>query len=385
VTARRRKHGEGGIRKRPDGRFEATVDLGLVDGKRTRRYFYAKTEREVIALLQDEQRKQVHGLSTRGGAETVDAYLARWLETWIKPPRKRPQTYDSYETLVRVHLAPGFKGIRLDKLTADHVQAFLNRKAQSGLSPRTVHHLRAVLRAALSRAERSQLVTRNAAKDAEPPRLENHEAEFLLPDQARRFLESVQGDRLAGVCVVTLGLGLRQGEVLGLRWQDIDLEKRRLTVSHALQRIDGELVLVEPKSRSSARTLPLPEVVATALVEQRRLQLEDRVEALKIGRPRPETDLVFTNPLGGPPDGTSVTKGVQRLLARAGLPVITFHELRHSAASLLVAEGVHPRVLQAILGHSSMRLTMEIYSHASTALLEEGAMAMDRALGVQVR
>jgi len=178
---------------------------------------------------------------------------------------------------------------------------------------------------------------------------------------------------------VALALGLRQGEALGLQWGDIDLEARQLRVLRALQRrVDGRIELSEPKTRRSKRTIRMPEAVVVALREHRGRQRRDR---LKAGESWLDEDFVFTDEVGRPLDGTRVTKIFQRVLVRAGLPRLRFHDLRHSAATLLLVQGVPARVVMETLGHSEVGITLNTYSHVVPILEEEAAAAMDRALG----
>lgn len=208
-------------------------------------------------------------------------------------------------------------------------------------------------------------------------RVPRYELTPLDPAQARRLLDVIRGDRLEALYTVALAVGLRQGEALGLRWEDVDLDAGMMNVRHALQRVDGRLVLVEPKSHTSRRTIALPAGTVAALREHRRRQLEERVLA---GRRWQDQDLTFTTTIGTPLDGTAVTKRFQRLLAYAGLPRQRFHDLRHACASLLLAQGVHPRVVMEVLGHSQISLTMNTYSHVIPALQREAADRMEALL-----
>jgi integrase len=201
----------------------------------------------------------------------------------------------------------------------------------------------------------------------------------LSPDEARCFLEAIRGDRLEALYLVALGAGLRQGEILGLAWADVDLEHATLTVRNALQRVDGRLVLVEPKSVTSRRVVALPIIVVDALRAHRTRQREDRLLAGWRWQDDPR-GLVFTTTIGTPMDGIAVTRRFQALLAGAGLPRQRFHDLRHACASLLLAQGVAPRVVMETLGHSQISLTLNTYSHVIPALGREAANRMDEML-----
>ncbi len=316
-------------------------------------------------------REQHTGTLAKDGQLTVGAFLTDWLAH----KRVRPSTRRGYETWVHQHLVPALGRIRLEKLQPQDIDAMVHAKLAAGLAPRTVHHMRAVLRAALAQAVRYELVPRNVATHSNAVSVPDNEMCVFSPDEARAFLEAVSGDRLEALYGVVLALGLRQGEALGLRWEDVDLEARRLVVVNALQRVDGKLVLVSPKTRRSRRTIELPDSAVSALRAHKVRQVEERL--LAGGRWR-DTGHVLTTTVGTPLDGTSVTKAFQRLLVRAGLPRLRFHDLRHSCATLLLVQGVPARVVMEILGHSSIALTMNTYSHVMPSLKREAADAMDR-------
>ena len=354
--------GAGNIRKRADGRWEARYSHTGPDGKSQRRSIFGKTQREVREGLTAALRAIDQGEAPITERQTVGQFLDRWL-TDVAKPTVRPKTYHSYAALIRLHLAPALGHHQLAKLGPEHVQKMMNQKLAAGLSPRTVQYLRAVLRRALGQAVKWGVATRNVATLTDPPRVERPEMQVLTPDQARAFLDTVRGDRLEALYAVALALGLRQGEALGLRWQDVDLDADVLHVRVALQRIRGEKArLVEPKTRQSRRTLPLPPPIVAQLRTHRARQLEDRLLAGRRWQGE-EWGLVFATTLGGPLDARHVVYYFKRQLGRAGLPDIRFHDLRHSCASLLLAQNVHPRVVMEILGHSTITLTMNTYSH----------------------
>src|SRR5262249_8954793 len=248
----------------------------------------------------------------------------------------RPNTYRSYERLVRGHIAPALGKHSLERLSPKHVQTFLNQKAAAGLSPRTVHHLHAVTRNALGRAHKWQLVPRNVAELVDAPTVESGEIEAMSAERAKAILQAFKGNRLEGLVTLTLALGLRQGEALGLRWVDVDLDARALSVRHQVQRTADGWSFVPLKTKRSRRTLPLPSFVVDALGAHRTRQLEDRLGA---GARRQDFNLVFPTRVGTPFDGVTVTHRFQARLAAAGLPHMRFHDLRHGAATLLKAMG----------------------------------------------
>jgi integrase len=283
-----------------------------------------------------------------------------------------------YCHLTTKHLIPNLDRVPLEKLSPEHVQALLRAKTDEGLAPRTVHHLRALLRIALNRAMRWGLVVRNVAALADSPRIERFDVRMLAPAEAKQLLAAAEDDRLGALYSVALALGLRQGEALGLSWEDVDFGSRRLHVRHGLQRIAGKLRLVEPKTRQSRRTIALPGVVTEALHHHKAVQTQERLLA---GTRWQETGLVFTSTIGTPIEVGNLRRQFWKLLDKAGLPRMRFHDLRHSCASLLLVQGVPARVVMETLGHSNISITMDTYTHVLPELQRQAADAMDRALG----
>ncbi len=254
------------------------------------------------------------------------------------------------------------------------MQRLVNDKSQMGLKPKTVRYLLGTLRSALNQAIKWQLVSRNVAQLVDGPRVEQFEIQPLSPDEARKFLASIEGDRLGALYSVALTMGLRQGEALGLRWQDVDLDLGYLRISKQLQRFNGKLHLVEPKTKRSRRSLAMPSAIAQRLSHHQSIQADERRSA---GTRWIETGLVFTTPIGTGLEGTAITKDFHRKLAQAGIPQRRFHDLRHSCATLLLVQGVSPRVVMDVLGHSQIGLTMNTYSHVIPDLRREAARRMD--------
>jgi integrase len=227
-------------------------------------------------------------------------------------------------------------------------------------------------------AERWGMVTRNVAKLVDPPRVPRHEISPLTPDEARRLMGSATDDRLRALWLTALGTGLRQGELLGLRWQDVDLETRRLCVRHTLARVGGKLVLLEPKTERSRRTIVLPEVVVVALRAHRTGQ---KIERLVAGSRWVDSGHVFATTIGTPIEAAAVTRAFRRALKRAGLPHSRFHDLRHAAATFLLAGGFTLEDVKNLLGHSSIVLTSDTYGHVLEQRQRQVALGMDAVLG----
>ena len=376
---RKRGQGEGSIFQRSDGRWCAAMVIGYRNGRPLRKHFYGETRSDVAGRLTKALQELQQGILPADDRIKLDAFLDRWLEDSVKPS-VRAKTYDSYKQLARLYLKPELGHVRLSKLTPHDVRKFMNAKMDAGLSARTVLYCRAVLRRALRQAVCDGVIFRNVATLVEPPRSVRPEAKVLTPEQAGTFLKAIKEDRLQALYTVALSLGLRQGEALGLRWQDLDLDNRTLRVNMALQRIEGKVQLVEPKTSRSRRTLPLPDSVVQSLRSHRVKQKEER---LKAGERWQEAGFVFTTPIGTPLDPRNVLRDYQAALKGAELPRLRFHDLRHSCASLLLAQGVQPRTVMEVLGHSQISITMDTYAHVMPAMMRDAADAMDNVLSAK--
>ena len=368
----KRANGEGSLSRRSNGTWAAAISLP----RGRRETFYAKTRDEARRKLVRAVRARDTGMLAASQRSTVGDFLDYWLAEVVRP-NVRPWTYAGYEVHVRLHLKPALGHLRLDKLTPIHVQQFVNQKLADGMKPRSVRYIRGTLRTALSKAVKWDLISRNAAALVRGPRVERYDIRPLTPDEARVFLGAMKGDRLEALYSIALTMGLRQGEVLGLRWQDIDLETADLRVNKQLQRVDGKLQLVAPKTSRSRRMLAVPASTMRSLREHRDRQLQEKAEA---GKRWVETGLVFTNAQGNPIDASLVSKQFHQHLERAGLPQRRFHDLRHSCATLMLVQGVAPRVVMEVLGHSQIAMTMNTYSHVIPELQWQAARRMDALL-----
>ena len=370
------KHGrgEGSVYKRADGRWAAAFTLA--DGGR--KYYYANTRREVAERLRAGLQTQSQGLPATNERERVGPWLTHWLAD-IATPNLRPKTIASYDAIVRRHLLPTLGRIVLTRLTPDDVERYCAAKAAGGLAPKTVRHHHSVLRRALREAERRGLIQRNVARLVTPPKAARFEVRPLTPQEARAILDATGRDRLAALYALALGLGLRQGEVLGLRWEDVDLPAGTVTVRQTLQRYDGAYHLGEPKTERSRRSLAMPEQLAGILRQHRARQAEEQIAAGKDWRGK-DWGLVFASEMGEPLSGIQVTRRFQRLLSAAGLPRMRFHDLRHGAATVLLALGVDLRTIMETLGHSQISVTMDVYAGVIPELKRDAAERVGAAL-----
>jgi integrase len=375
-TGRRGNH-EGSITQLADGRWQARVTLE--DGKR--KAYYGKTRAEVQLKLTVALSARDKGLPVGlGERQTVGQYLTVWLET-VKPTI-RPRTWKRYAELMNRHALPVLGKVPLAKLTAQQVQRLYSAKLEEGLSSTTVHHLHAVLHRALSQAERLGLVGRNVCDLVDVPRMREREMHVLDREHVRRLLDAARGDRLEALYVLAVTTGMRQGELLALRWKDIDVDHGTVQVRATLQRTkeDGYR-LAAPKTRQSRRQITLTTAARDALKIHRARQAEER---LAVGPAWEGThDLVSLDVTGRPLSGIQLTRAAfYSLLQRAGLPHIRFHDLRHTAATLLLGRGVNPKIVSEMLGHATIAITLDIYSHVLPTMQQSAAAEMDAALGM---
>lgn len=375
---RRRKgaNGNGGAHYREDrGLWEWRASTA--DGRRVTAS--AKTQAEAKRRCLEKVRLAEQGIIVADRRQTVEKYLAWWLDNIIAGKRAA-KTEKTYRDTVRLHLAPELGHIELGKLTAQHVDALLAKREKAGLSPRSVAYIRAVLSSALSTAVRKRMLEFNAAKLAETPRQAPRVARRVLTaGEARLLLEQVKDDRLAPLYRLALTLGMRQGEIIGLRWEDVDLGARTLRIEQTIQRV-GETVHVQaPKTSRSKRTLPLTDTLVTVLQAHKDAQAFERRQA---GERWQESGLVFTTTVGTALDGRNLTRQFKLHLVAAKLPEeIRFYDQRHTAASLLLADGVPLLAVSAMLGHALTSTTLNTYAHLLPGTERVTADAMDRLLG----
>ena len=375
--SRKRGQGEGSIFERSDGRWCGCMSVGgYKNGRPKRKYYYGSTRGEVVEKMTKGLRDLQQGVLPSDDRMRLGQYLDQWLEYSVKPS-VRAITHESYSQLVRLHLKPGLGPIPISKLSPSDVREFMNTKLKSGLSPRTVLYCRAVLRRALRQAVSDGTISRNAAALADPPHYKKSDVKIFTEEQATTFIQAIENDRLKALYLLTLCLGLRRGEALGLKWAALDIENSTLHVRDALQRIGGKLQLVELKTKKSRRTLQIPNILLPVLKTHRVRQLEERI---KMGEKWHETGFVFTTPIGTPLEPRNVLRHYHAALKTAKLPRMRFHDLRHSCASILLAQGIPLRTVMEVLGHSSIRVTGDVYGHVAARLMSEAAAAMDTAL-----
>ena len=372
----RRGNGEGTVTRRKDGRWEAKYTVHTTGGPK-RRALYGKTRAEVAEKLAQALSDRSGGLANfDAGSVTVGEYLERWLNDSAKGS-VRDSTHASYERLLRRYVFPGLGRVKLRKLSAAHVQGLYRSMQDGGLSSRTVRYAHAVLRRALKQAMRWGMIPRNPCDDADPPKANREEMRPLDREQARRLLSfaSSDGDRLEALWVLAIHTGMRPGELLGLKWEDVDLEAGALRVKRALLP-EGEFAAT--KTARSRRSIDLTPGSVEALKRHRTAQLEERLRRAGLWQ---DQGLVFPSSVGTLLSHRNAVRAFKALLHRAELPETTrFYDLRHSCATLLLSRNVHPKYVQELLGHASIALTLDTYSHVLPGM-SGAASAMNEALG----
>ena len=363
---RRRGNGEGSIYQRSGGRWCATISLAYsTNGRRKRQTVYGKTKREAQEKLARLQSLKLDGMLCEPSKLTVSAFLDHWLEDAARPTI-RQTTYASYGGIIRNHLKPRIGKIVLSKLTPAHVQGLYSAMERNGASPRLRQLVPATLRRALKQAVRWNMIPRNVCDAVDPPRIERKDITPLTAEQAGLLLRAAEGDRIQALYVLAVTTGMRLGELLGLQWSNTNLKKGTLSVCHTLVEVDGILTLSEPKTAKSRRSIDLPKMAVDALWEHKRIQLAEGHGA---------SSFVFCNTQGTPLRRSHLhRRSFKPLLELAGLPRIRFHDLRHTAATLMLTEGIHAKVVQERLGHSQISVTLDIYP----TMQKDAAATIDR-------
>jgi integrase len=371
--ASRRGRNEGTIFKRADGRWVGKIRVA----PNQRKEFYGRTRREVAEKLTTGLKAVQDGMPLSPERVTFGNFVITWLGD-VKSTL-RPRTHERYESLLRLHALPGLGRVKLSKVTPDMLQRLYTDRIEAGLAPSTVAQLHRVLHRMLDHALRWGLTPRNPSALVRPPRVPRQEIRILEVEQAATLLRTVSGDRLEAVYVLALHTGMRQGELFGLQWNAVDLDDGSLRVDTALHWTRDGWQLVEPKTPTSRRKIPLNVSVTAALRRHRAKQSE---EALRLGPAWQDTGLVFTNRAGGPLSPQNfLRREFYPTLIRAGVPRITFHQLRHTAASLVIAAGVPIPQVSRLLGHADSVVTMRIYAHALPSREREATDALHRAIG----
>src|SRR5215217_9401387 len=372
----KRGNGEGSVYRTKNGLWRGSYWVTTAKGLK-RRYVSAKTRQQCSQKLTKAMADRDGGLIFEAGHLTVGDYLKRWLKDVEDTVRR--STYEGYEYAVRPHIVPALGRIKLKDLNSAHLRSFYRDRLDSGRAPATVHKLHVVLHKALKAAVADGLIPRNAAAGLKLPRITREEINPLSPKETHRLLEAASGDRLEALYVLAIATGLRQGELLALKWEDVDLERGVLRVRRTLTRAGGKVSLGEPKTKKSRRSVNLTAAAVEALQSHLSHQLEEMEQLGSLYRPG---GLVFANEIGGIINPSNLrNRSFARLLKRAGLPPDTrFHDLRHTCATLLLSRNVNPKIVSEMLGHSSIAITLDTYSLVLPTMQESAIHALEDAL-----
>ena len=369
-------NGEGGItRHKKSGLYMARYTVETPTGKK-RKTVYGKTREEAHEKLIEALSNRNKGLIFEGEDQTLSAYLDRWLNGSTKSYVK-PSTFEGYELMIRNHIKPALGHKKLKVLAPDHVQYFYQQKLEAGLAPGTVRVMHGILHRALEQAVKWGVVPRNVCKATTSPKPNPEEIRPLDSEQAKRFLEASRGDRLEALYVLAVTAGLRVGELLGLKWEDVDLDAGALRVRRTRSQAKTGPTFTAPKN-GKGRQLRLTRRAVEALKSHKAAQ---NTERLKAGSLWAGDNLVFCTHAGRPLDFRNLARAsFKPLLKKAGLPDIRFHDLRHTCATLLLSRGHHPKLVQELLGHASVAMTLDRYSHVLPGMGDQTAAAMEAAL-----
>lgn len=366
----RRGRGEGSVFQRKDGRWVVQIEIG--DG--TRKHYYVKTQKEGIKKLREAQNELEKGTLATGPQRKLKDYLEDWIEN-VHKDKLRISTYVKYKKLIKYIVEDNLGDVWLQKLAPEQVRRFYTKmgaKKEKGgreLSSKTVHGIHGVLSLALDNAVLWNYIGQNVCDRVKPPKVVSREGTPLTLEQAQELLSNVRGHRLEVLLMMAVITGMRCGELLALRWSNIDFERQKLLVLHTVSYIPHYgYVETEPKTKAGKRLISLPLFFVDILKQHRVQQLEQR---LKVGDTWENRDLVFPDLHGGYFNSNYLLRLFKKLLQEAGVPHMHFHDLRHSAATILLSMGVNMKAVQELLGHSDIAITLGIYGHLLPSMQQE--------------
>jgi len=368
---RKRGQGEGSIFKRKDGLWVAQV---TIQGRHMSKY--AKTQKDARNWLQQTLSQIQKGMSITAARVTLNEFLEEWLETHKSSVRSK--TIHQYSQVAHQHIIPYLGDVKLKDLRPDQIQGLYNAKLKSGTSSRTVIEIHAVLHKSLAQALKWGLIGRNPSDAVIRPRKKRSEMKVLTDGQVRVFLSAAEQTRYSAFFYLALNTGMRSGELLGLKWLDIDWIHRRLQVNRQLQHQPGlGLMFTEPKTAAGRRMIVISQ---TAINKLRKHMEQQELDRKLAGEQWQENGMIFPTKFGTPMFSTNMYKDFKALLRKLDLPNIRFHDLRHTAATLMLQQGIHPKIVQERLGHSDISMTMNTYSHILPSMQEEAAEILDELL-----
>lgn len=373
--------GEGSVRQRRNGLWEARLSyIDTQSGRRRSVSLYAATAEAVRDKL-DEARDRIKDQApVRDSSQRLAEWIEHWAATSLEASPRQESTKELYRNLARKHLSPAPLGAtQLDKLRKTHIDGLVVKLRKQGLSDSTVRQVYTVLRAVLDDAVLDRHVARNPATLVKRPGVAPREARHLAAADVGALLKAAEGLRYRPVLTLITATGLRRGEALALSWDAVNLNDGTLRVAATLSRIGSELVITEPKSPRSRRTVPLSPTVVKLIKAQRAAQATERLEA---GDQWTDTGLVFTTQLGTPVEPRNILRTIELAAAKAGVENVGVHTLRHSAAVAWLESGVHIKAVADLLGHSSISITGDIYGHTSDATTRAAIDGLTNALGL---
>jgi integrase len=365
MSARRRTHGEGSTYQRAsDGRWVGSLrHEDPISGATKRTTVYGTSEREVVGKLREIRKRLDAGTPAKDAGVALDTYATRWIGSTLAASDRKASTRQLYAGLTRTHIIGSDIGkLGLKKISPPAVERFVLALRKSGKSESTVRQVYTIGRAILDAAVRDGLIARNPFAVVKRPKVTAKESTYLSPTELSALLESAKGSRYRPVFELLANTGMRRGEAMALRWSDVDLTNHLARVRGTLTRVDGELVVTPPKSARSHRTIPLS---AGALAVLKLIKVRQAHERLHAGSAWVDTGYVFTTEAGGPCDPRNALRALKVAATKAKLEGVGLHTLRHSAASVMLSNGVPLKVVSELLGHSGISITADVYGHVS--------------------
>jgi integrase len=399
-TGHKNANGEGSIyQRKSDSRWVGQAYALTAGGTKKRKYVYGDSRDEAHQKLVELQSRTHRGIPLPERAWRLNEYLPYWLDTYVSD--LKATTRRGYESAVRLHLIPGLGTKRLDSLQVKQVREFLNEFRSKCLccaskadakrradrqccsigkcclqfpGGRQIQYVHSVLRNALNQAMREELISRNVATLVKVPSPRYKIGKGLSVDQTRAILKAAEGHRTYPLYVVAATMGLRRGELLGMRWSDLDLDNGTLTIEQTVQRAEGKLILSDGKTEESEAPLPLPEWTWVVLLDHQEAQKTERERLAEVWH---DHDLVFPSQVGTPMEPRNLNRHFAALRERAGLPTVRLHDMRHTVVSMLMELGVPPHVVQAIARHADVKLTLKVYSHTNLDAMRQALGKLD--------